>query len=478
MWASDIKISGDEKMFLLTADRTHLKVDRREQLTSGSVNEARFTFSKDWDGLTKTAVFRAGDEAREVLLPEGLECAIPWEVLQKPGVMAYAGVYGSARGGELVLPTVWAHLGTVLEGASPGETAQPPTPDLWQQELSKKQDKLYGEPGQIVGFDEAGNAVAQDNTGGSGGVGPPGPPGPQGEPGSEGPPGKDGADGKDGEPGPPGADGSPIGTVISFMGTTAPDGYLVCDGAIYSISAYPKLASFIKEQFGSFGHFGGDGTATFAVPDLRDLFLRGYHGDSEEPLSGEIGQKQGATVFPHTRVWASNNLCNYGGTDADSLPIEMDSVSDSTGLARFIKLNTAGAEKLYTSYTSRPVNASVLYCIKAYEPNNRGDEYSTEEIRVGTWIDGKPIYRKTFALGGTSATRDLVDVSELFIDCIIKASPLFTATESSGIFYRAGLDTNTTCGLSNDKKFLKWYNGGISNVKIYYLTLEYTKTTD
>ncbi len=308
-------------MIKLYAKKNELAVRERDPLTSGSVNvnEAGFTFSGDWEGLIKTAVFRAGELTRETLLPDTGKCIIPWEVLQKPGVPLYAGVYGSADGGKIVLPTVWAHLGTILEGASPGEAARPPTPDLWEQELSKKQDKLIGEPGQIVGFDDDGNAVAQENTGGSGGVGPEGPPGPEGPqgppgepgadglPGPEGPPGKDGADGKDGapgpqgpqgEPGPPGADGNPIGTVISFMGRTAPDGYLACDGAVYDISAYPKLASFIKEQFGSFGHFGGDGTATFAVPDLRNLFLRGYHGEVEEALSGEIGEKQEATEIP------------------------------------------------------------------------------------------------------------------------------------------------------------------------------------
>ncbi len=130
-------------MFRLSADRTYLRVEDREPLTSGSVNvnRAAFTFSADWTSLTKTAVFRAGKESRELLLPDTLDCAIPWEVLKKPGEQLYAGVYGT-RGGELVLPTVWAHLGTVLEGAAPGENARPPTPDLWEQELEKKGDGL------------------------------------------------------------------------------------------------------------------------------------------------------------------------------------------------------------------------------------------------------------------------------------------------------------------------------------------------
>lgn len=131
-------------MILLYANKNRLTVKKTELLTSGSVkvNETEFAFSADWDGLKKTAVFRAGDESREVLLDGTGRCGIPWEVLEKPGQQLYAGVYGSVSGGDIVLPTVWAHLGAVLEGTSPGESARPPTPDLWEQELAKKGDGL------------------------------------------------------------------------------------------------------------------------------------------------------------------------------------------------------------------------------------------------------------------------------------------------------------------------------------------------
>lgn len=112
-------------------------------MTSGSVNvyEVRFEFSGEWEGLTRTAVFKAGTEERSVLLGGTSACGIPWEVLVKPGVRLLAGVYGT-KGGEMALPTVWESLGTILEGAAPGENAQPPTPEPWEQELAGKGDKL------------------------------------------------------------------------------------------------------------------------------------------------------------------------------------------------------------------------------------------------------------------------------------------------------------------------------------------------
>lgn len=138
-------------MVELYAEKNQLHVRRKEPLTSGSVNvyEARFSFSPEWEGLSKTAVFRCGELSVSLLLGEEGTCSLPWEVLDNPGRRLYAGVYGT-RGMELVLPTVWADLGTVLEGASPGEGAHPPTPDLWEQELAKKGDRMdYTESGQL-----------------------------------------------------------------------------------------------------------------------------------------------------------------------------------------------------------------------------------------------------------------------------------------------------------------------------------------
>lgn len=109
-------------------------------------------------------MFKAGGKSRSVPLDGANACPIPWEVLAKPDVPLLAGVYGT-RGGEAVLPTVWAGLGTILEGVTAGEDAQPPTPDLWERKLAGKQDRLTGLPGQVVGFDGAGNAVARDNAG-------------------------------------------------------------------------------------------------------------------------------------------------------------------------------------------------------------------------------------------------------------------------------------------------------------------------
>lgn len=163
---------GECHISILYAEKSKLTVRQREPTTSGSVNvcEVRFQFSPDWDGMERVAVFRAGAVSRSVLLGEDNICRIPWEVLKKPNIQLQAGVYGT-RGGEQVLPTVWASLGIIQEGVEPGEDAEPPTPDLWRQELGRKADKLGYTPDGGLGLyaeDKLLNAVTVSGGAGDG----------------------------------------------------------------------------------------------------------------------------------------------------------------------------------------------------------------------------------------------------------------------------------------------------------------------
>lgn len=130
-------------MFILYANKNQLTVRKRESVTSGSVNTytARFEFSADWKGLTRKAVFRGSGRTLAMLLDDAGECFIPWEVLVSPGQPLMAGVFGTQN--ETDLPTVWANLGTILEGV-PGDSpgSKPPTPDVWEQQLAGKGDTL------------------------------------------------------------------------------------------------------------------------------------------------------------------------------------------------------------------------------------------------------------------------------------------------------------------------------------------------
>lgn len=173
-------------MFALYASKNQLEILEKEPVTSGSVNvyKVRFEFSEDWQGLTRKAVFQAGEVSRSALLDENGECVIPWEVLAEyhPLTRLRAGAYGSAD--ETALPTVWADLGIILQGVpSSGKETQQPTPDIYQQIASL-----------AAKAEETARSVREDADAGKfdGEIGPKGEKGDKGDTGPQGPVGTPG----------------------------------------------------------------------------------------------------------------------------------------------------------------------------------------------------------------------------------------------------------------------------------------------
>lgn len=68
---------------------------------------------------------------------------------------------------------------------------------------------------------------------------------------------------------------TPIGTIISYAGANAPQGYLLCQGQAVSKSEYAELYLVIGDLYSN------DETAEgfFNVPDLRDRFIQGANGN-------------------------------------------------------------------------------------------------------------------------------------------------------------------------------------------------------
>ena len=55
-----------------------------------------------------------------------------------------------------------------------------------------------------------------------------------------------------------------LGIIKRFAGSFAPRGFLDCDGSLLPISQWSVLFAVVGTQY------GGDGEASFALPDLRD----------------------------------------------------------------------------------------------------------------------------------------------------------------------------------------------------------------
>ncbi len=157
---------------------------------------------------------------------------------------------------------------------------------------------------------------------------------------------------------------TPVGSILPYMGTTAPENYLICDGSVYNIAAYKKLADHIKKNFGSYNFFGGNGTTTFAVPDLRGEFLRGAgtNGHSGEGDGAAVGGHQDATRIPTVTNNTSNNYLSISSAGEGS---SMQNVDAKAGSRKGSKVaGSATSSNYYSLVATRPTNTSVNYIIK------------------------------------------------------------------------------------------------------------------
>lgn len=108
-------------------------IERPARITAGTVGlPIEFSFDDQWEGLSKTAVFKAGsvETIRENL---EAETTVPWEVTAQPNVQLSIGVYGVNADGSTAIPTTWANIGVIRDGVSTdGDASTAPSLPVWQ----------------------------------------------------------------------------------------------------------------------------------------------------------------------------------------------------------------------------------------------------------------------------------------------------------------------------------------------------------
>ena len=141
--------------------------------------------------------------------------------------------------------------------------------------------------------------------------------------------------------------GNPVGTVIMYYGTTAPDGYLACDGSSFSPTDYPKLRAVLGSAI---------------TPDLRGHFVRGLGGsaaalgvsqpDAGRNLTGAFeGGDDMAVGYSNGCFYVSGNWGgNSGGGPGQEKTVTIDA-SRQWG-------------PTHTASEFRPLNKALLFCVK------------------------------------------------------------------------------------------------------------------
>lgn len=147
-----------------------------------------------------------------------------------------------------------------------------------------------------------------------------------------------------------------VGMVAAFATNTAPTGWLAANGSLVSRVTYARLFSRIGTTFGN-----GDGSTTFALPEMRGEFIRGWdNGRGIDPGRAFGSWQKGSVIVGDDGVGtisvASSNVADRATLGQDIGGAETYQISTVTG-------ESQARGNQYFGY-SRPRNIAQLYCIK------------------------------------------------------------------------------------------------------------------
>ena len=180
--------------------------------------------------------------------------------------------------------------------------------------------------------------------------------------------------------------GVPVGTIIMWPLATPPAGYLECNGTNISRTTYASLFAALGTVYGV-----GDGSTTFALPDYRGRFLRGWdHGAAVDPdratrtnrgdgITGDnVGTKQADALQNITGAiggvyGAADQAYDWafrpGANGAFDVPYNQAPYNRYAGV--YYPPAGCGTEATFdasrvarTSTETRPTNINIMFCIK------------------------------------------------------------------------------------------------------------------
>jgi microcystin-dependent protein len=116
-----------------------------------------------------------------------------------------------------------------------------------------------------------------------------------------------------------------IGEIRMFAGNYAPQYWAFCDGQIISIASNQALYSIIGTTY------GGDGIATFGLPDLRGR-VPVHVGTGPGLSSKTLGERGGSeyTILTNDQLPSHNHLVNLSATGEVNVKMSASSAKGNT----------------------------------------------------------------------------------------------------------------------------------------------------
>lgn len=137
------------------------------------------------------------------------------------------------------------------------------------------------------------------------------------------------------------SDSIPVGTIAMYIATTAPTGWLLCDGTGYATTSYPALYAVLGTTYGSSGGF--------QVPNLKSLVPVGQGGS----ISGSLGATGGTTAV--TLTAAESGFPSHTHSTIDTYVTTSSAVNAGGNYSDY---NPQDATKTTTNNSSTNVSAT------------------------------------------------------------------------------------------------------------------------
>lgn len=305
-----------------------------------------------------------------------------------------------------------------------------------------------------------------------------------------------------------------IGTIIQYGSDTIPEGWLLCDGSAVSRTTYADLYAVIGTTFGV-----GNGSTTFNVPNLKGKVGVGKDGTQTEfDTLGETGGSKELQAHSH-KIYGTPNEGSISGegyiasaVGNNAFNSTANTTTTGTGnsgnlqpylvtnyIIKALKVTPEGTKitdlrelsSLDDSDIIPVVDVSADETMKITKANFQDSLsikqiYSTTEQVIGTWKDGKPLYRICVSgqLNGTYVSSNLrytwissglSNVSVKKIDFYANVGDRDVATTDS---YYIDNISYVTSGGNKDKVQIGSNTTNVSTSTVIDVVLEYTKSSD
>lgn len=279
----------------------------------------------------------------------------------------------------------------------------------------------------------------------------------------------------------------PLGAMIPFPGGTIPENYLLCDGSAVSRTTYALLFNVIGTTYGP-----GDGSTTFNLPDMRSRTLVGV--DTRDSDLNAVGKTYGEKTHTLTQNQLPANMIDTANTGST-----IDGYIARAGYTKTGSYNFGGVGQ---PFNIMQPSMATNYIIKAFQTagvvaevvNEHSEsttnvysasyvdgiaDYSTTEKVCGTWIDGKPLYRKTIifgALPNNSIKTVAINISNL--KQLVSLSGFARSSINRGGITLPHAVSNPIALFCDDTNVAVYTTSDRTDYNNAYIYIEYTKTTD